>query len=259
MELFALLGIGLLVYLASRSSSAPAGGSDSGGGGSGGGAPAPGYTKTVATSGASTSWPSGWPTLPTELTIDPTEVIDIPVPGVPSEGGPIEVPDDVALPEGFPTEWPAWPSLPVPPPGDPTGASTTTTTDPKMPCWKGFKPSGDPDADLEALAGKCAAGMTMVGAPAHMTFTQGETKTAPVTLPPGSYRFIAIGGKGVTDVDMMLKDIKGTIVTADLTPDDAAPVMPTTKEFVVTETTIYTLSVVVKKGAGDVVAAAWRR
>jgi hypothetical protein len=83
-------------------------------------------------------------------------------------------------------------------------------------CWKGFTATGVPEADVAELGNRCAIsqGMTPLIPPVKHTFKQGESKSIPVAIVPGCYRIIAVGGKGVKDVDLALKDNAGKIAIA---------------------------------------------
>jgi hypothetical protein len=128
-------------------------------------------------------------------------------------------------------------------------------------CWKGFTPTGNAEADVAELGNRCAVsqGMSPLIPPVKHTFKQGETKSIPVAIVPGCYRVIAVGGKGVKDVDLALKDNAGKIVAADLTPDDVFPMIHPNKEFCAESVQFLNLTISVKKGAGEVAGGVWKR
>jgi hypothetical protein len=128
-------------------------------------------------------------------------------------------------------------------------------------CWKGFTATGVPEADVQELGNRCAVsqGMTPLIPPVKHTFKQGESKSIPVAIVPGCYRIIAVGGKGVKDVDLALKDNAGKIVAADLTPDDIFPMIHPNKEFCADSVQFLNLTISVKKGAGEVAGGVWKR
>ncbi len=126
-------------------------------------------------------------------------------------------------------------------------------------CWQGFVPTGNAEADLIALGQRCAQGMTQLVPPVKHGFKAGEAKSVPVPIPPGCYRVIAVGGTGVKDVDLALKDNAGKIVAADMTPDDVFPMIHPNKEFCTQSLQILNLTISVKKGSGEVAGGVWKR
>ena len=127
------------------------------------------------------------------------------------------------------------------------------------PCWKGFNPTGAAVPDLDELARRCCAGMSPLVGPVKQVFKQGEAKTIPVPFVPGCYRIIAVGGNGLKDVDLELKDPGGKLVAADNTPNDVFPMIHPNKEFCVDALQLLNLSIVVKKGGGEVAGGVWKR
>jgi hypothetical protein len=115
-----------------------------------------------------------------------------------------------------------------------------------VPCWKG-------------LGKRCCAGMSPLVGPVKQAFKQGEVKTIPVPFVPGCYRIIGVGGTGLKDVDLLLKDQGGKIVAADETPNDTFPMIHPNKEFCVDTVQFLNLSIVVKKGSGEVAGEVWKR
>lgn len=138
-------------------------------------------------------------------------------------------------------------------------AVASTDAAPAGPCWKGFTPTGNPEADVAELGNRCAQGMSPLVPPVKHTFKAGESKTVPVPIVPGCYRVIAVGGKGVKDVDLALKDASGKIVAADMTPDDVFPMIHPNKEFCAEAVQFLNLVITVKKGSGDVAGGVWKR
>lgn len=130
---------------------------------------------------------------------------------------------------------------------------------PAGPCWKGFTPTGNAETDVVELGHRCAAGMSQLVPPVKHTFKQGEAKVIPVAIVPGCYRVIAVGGKGVKDVDLELKDQGGKVVAADKTPDDIFPMIHPNKEFCAQAVQFLNLTISVKKGSGDVAGGVWKR
>jgi len=139
-------------------------------------------------------------------------------------------------------------------------AGVATVSDaPAPPCWKGFTPTGNAEADVADLGSRCAQGMSPLVPPVKHTFKAGESKSIPVPIVPGCYRVIAVGGKGVKDVDLALKDASGKVVAADMTPDDVFPMIHPNKEFCAEAVQFLNLVISVKKGSGDVAGGVWKR
>ncbi len=130
---------------------------------------------------------------------------------------------------------------------------------PAGPCWKGFTPTGNAETDVVELGHRCAAGMSQLVPPVKHNFKQGEAKVIPVAIVPGCYRVIAVGGKGVKDVNLELKDQAGKVVAADMTPDDIFPMIHPNKEFCAQAVQFLNLTISVKKGTGDVAGGVWKR
>jgi hypothetical protein len=126
-------------------------------------------------------------------------------------------------------------------------------------CWTGFSPTGVPEADVAELGRRCAQGMAQLIPPVKHTFKQGESKSVPVAIVPGCYRVIAVGGKGVKDVDLALRDNAGKTVAADMTPDDVFPMIHPNREFCTEAVQFLNLTISVKKGAGEVAGGVWKR
>ncbi|MGZ3416554.1 MAG: hypothetical protein ACXVEF_22500 [Polyangiales bacterium] len=173
-------------------------------------------------------------------------------------GAAMTTPPDAALPDAATLALDAGDGNPW----APVLASASASGDAAAPaCWKGFTPTGVPEADVADLGNRCAVsqGMTPLIPPVKHTFKQGESKSIPVAIVPGCYRIIAVGGKGVKDVDLALKDNAGKIVAADLTPDDIFPMIHPNKEFCADSVQFLNLTISVKKGAGEVAGGVWKR
>jgi hypothetical protein len=128
-----------------------------------------------------------------------------------------------------------------------------------VPCWKGFVTTGNDVADLQELGKRCCAGMTPLVGPVKQVFKQGEVKTIPVPFVPGCYRIIAVGGTGLKNVDLDLKDQGGKEIAADKTPNDVFPMIHPNKEFCVDAVQFLNLSIIVTKGSGEVAGEVWKR
>ena len=172
----------------------------------------------------------------------------------PKEASPLDA--LVAAPEASTTDaigiWPVPPdaALEVEAGGDAVAAA---------PCWKGFTTSGNAVSDLTELGKRCTGGMTPLVGPVKQVFKQGEVKTIPVAFVPACYRIIAVGGTGLKDVDLEIKDATGKLVAADNTPNDIFPMIHPNKEFCVDAVQFLNLSIIVKKGTGEVAGAVWKR
>ena len=147
----------------------------------------------------------------------------------------------------------------TPAPNEAGLALTDAPAPPPPPCWKGFVPTGNADADVATLGARCAQGMNPLIPAVKQSFKAGESKSIPAPLMPGCYRVIAVGGAGVKDVDLALKDASGKIIAADMTPDDVFPMIHPNKEFCAESMQFLTLVITVKKGAGDVAGGVWKR
>jgi hypothetical protein len=136
---------------------------------------------------------------------------------------------------------------------------STPDAAPPPPCWAGFKATGNAAADVSDLGGRCAKGMSQVIPPVKQNFAQGERKQIPLIVAPGCYRIIAVGGTGVKDVDLEIRDNAGKLIAADNTPDDIFPMIHPNKEWCPDAAQILTLSIIVKKGSGEVAGGVWKR
>lgn len=127
-------------------------------------------------------------------------------------------------------------------------------------CWAGFKATGNAVTDVNDLGARCTKGMSPVIPPVKQSFAQGEKKQIPLIIPgPGCYRIIAVGGTGVKDVDLEVRDQSGKLVAADNTPDDIFPMIHPNKEWCPDAAQFLTLSIIVKKGTGEVAGGVWKR
>ena len=161
----------------------------------------------------------------------------------------------------------AWPDAGSLSTGDAVTMSTADAAPPTdeagtangAPCWKGFVTTGNDVADLQELGKRCCAGMTPLVGPVKQAFKQGEVKTIPVPFVPGCYRIIAVGGTGLKNVDLDLKDQTGKEVAADKTPNDVFPMIHPNKEFCVDAVQFLNLSIIVTKGSGEVAGEVWKR
>ena len=160
----------------------------------------------------------------------------------------------------------AWPDAEVTAASDAMTMSTADASPPDAapetpgaPCWKGFVTTGDDVADLAELGKRCCAGMTPLVGPVKQAFKQGEVKTIPVPFVPGCYRIIAVGGTGLKNVDLDLKDPSGKEVAADKTPNDVFPMIHPNKELCVDAVQFLNLSIIVTKGSGEVAGEVWKR
>ncbi len=182
----------------------------------------------------------------------------LPKPPVPSASVDAAPPPDAAPVDAAP------PDLGTPLVVDAGAADVVAAADvsdaPAPPCWKGFAPTGNATADLLDLAGRCTVGMSpLLNPPVKQAFKQGEVKTIPIPFVPGCYRIIAVGGTGLKDVDLELKNQAGGMVAADNTPNDVYPMIHPNKEFCIDALQILNLSIIVKKGTGEVAGGVWKR
>lgn len=125
-------------------------------------------------------------------------------------------------------------------------------------CHKGFVRSGVAMADVLALAERCAGDMKPLGQPIAYPFKAGEVRSVPIVLQAGvAYRIIGAGDKGVTDCDLEIRDANGSLIVADLTPNDAIPIVMPSVRFHVAKTGPYTLRIACKKGSGEIAVGIW--
>jgi hypothetical protein len=126
-------------------------------------------------------------------------------------------------------------------------------------CYRHFQPEGDATSDLERLGQVCAAPMGL----SFLTSFEGaeqRARGAPEQLRlrarRGCYRAFAIGGPGVSDLDVAVYDPRGNLVAADVSRD-AWPVVPPRGPLCVNEDGTLTVSVSVARGAGGYLLAIW--
>lgn len=141
-----------------------------------------------------------------------------------------------------------------------TSVAVVVDAGPPPACWAGFKATGNAVTDVNDLGARCTKGMSPVIPPVKQSFAQGEKKQIPLIIPgPGCYRIIAVGGTGVKDVDLEVRDQSGKLVAADSTPDDIFPMIHPNKEWCPDAAQFLTLSIIVKKGTGEVAGGVWKR
>ncbi len=152
-----------------------------------------------------------------------------------------------------------WPTTPIPSASASSGPIASPSASAGGACWKGFAVTGNAVADANELGRRCAAGMAPFVPVVKYAFKAGETKTLPVPSIPGCYRVIAVAGAGVKDVQLVLTDAAGREIAADRTPDDLFPMLYPNREICLDAVSLLNLSIVVKKGSGDVAGGVWKR
>ena len=127
-------------------------------------------------------------------------------------------------------------------------------------CYRRFQPSDDPAADLDRLGAACAApgGLRPLGEPqAGAAQAAGDPpERFSFRVRRGCYRAFAVGGAGVTDLDLVFYDPHGRLAAGDVSRD-RWPVVPPRGPLCVEEEGVYTVSVAVARGRGEYVLQIW--
>jgi hypothetical protein len=133
------------------------------------------------------------------------------------------------------------------------------TGNPWADCYRRFRPEGDAASDLERIAQACAAPMGLQ----LVTSFEGADQAArarPEQLrfhaTRGCYRAFAVGGPGVSDLDVAVYDADGNLAAADVSRDPW-PVVPPRGPLCVDRDATLTVSVSVARGSGAYVLAIW--
>lgn len=127
-------------------------------------------------------------------------------------------------------------------------------------CYRRFQPGEDPAADLARLGEACAApgGLGPLGE-AHQGAEQAAgdpPERLRFRMRRGCYRAFAVGGAGVTDLDVALYDPAGRLAAGDVSRD-RWPVVPPRGPLCVDHDGVYTVAVAVARGRGDYVLQIW--
>jgi hypothetical protein len=142
-------------------------------------------------------------------------------------------------------------------------ASTTpqTATSPRPgSCWEGHIPGSNRLAHLQALGRSCgqALGLSPMGPVQRLTQREDDPAALMVLQVPASgacYRWVAVGGDGVQDVDL-LAQLDGVPLAGDLSAD-ATPVLPADGPLCLPGAASLTLEMSVFRGSGEVLWQLW--
>jgi hypothetical protein len=165
----------------------------------------------------------------------------------PAQPAPAAVPQVPAIPQAAPPAAPPAPIAPaaVPVPATPPVPVAPAVTPPPA-------PTGDELVDLmNATQQKVAADRVATGgaAPTRMELKKGKKQSYDVQLPgpPFCHTYVAVGGKGVENLDISIASPAGAVEGSDST-EDATPVIanhcPTTPGN-------YRLTITMTKGSGE--------
>ena len=128
-------------------------------------------------------------------------------------------------------------------------------------CYRGFSPRGQARRDLERLTRLCGAlgGMRAITPIVAGSQTQSDPAaryTFHVARPGSCYRVFAVGGPGVSDLDLLVRGRDPEGVVADLT-SDPFPVLPPQGPLCFPEAGIYQLELSVHSGQGQYAVQVW--
>jgi hypothetical protein len=127
-------------------------------------------------------------------------------------------------------------------------------------CADSFSPTGDPKHDLERLTRYCGAPLGMHAVSPVREASQREDD--PVDRYTWSatagkcYRVYAVGGDGVKDLDLLVRDADGHDVAEDAA-NDAFPIAPPKGPLCSERGGVFVLEVSVHAGAGPYVVQIW--
>lgn len=127
-------------------------------------------------------------------------------------------------------------------------------------CYRRFQPSAEPGLDLARLAESCAvpAGLRPV-TPVHAgAQREGDApeRFAFRVRRGRCYRAFAVGGAGVSDLDLAVYDAGGELVTGDVSRD-RWPVVPPRGPLCAEREELYTIAVGVTRGSGAYLLQIW--
>jgi hypothetical protein len=128
-------------------------------------------------------------------------------------------------------------------------------------CYASFVPSGEPRSDLGRLTRACGpiGGMraiTPVRIASQRERDPVDRYTFYVPRAASCYRVYAVGGKGIEDLDLLLRGPDGEDVVADVT-HDSHPVVPPAGPICFDAPGLYLLEVSVFRGAGRYAVQVW--
>ncbi len=128
-------------------------------------------------------------------------------------------------------------------------------------CYSSFTPSGKARADLNRLTRACGptGGMRAVTPVTHAEQNDKDPVdryTFYVPRAGACYRVYAVGNRGVSDLDLLVRGPSGDDVAADLT-HDAFPVLPPQGPLCFEQPGLYLLEVSVHRGQGGYAIQVW--
>lgn len=128
-------------------------------------------------------------------------------------------------------------------------------------CYADFRPTGNPQSDLERLTTLC--GKTGGMQPLTPVTTADQAEKQPVDrytfyVPKAGtcYRVYATGDRNIHDLDLVIRDSAGQVLGGDLT-HDAWPVVPPDAPLCVDQAGLYMLEVSVFQGSGRYAVQIW--
>lgn len=150
-------------------------------------------------------------------------------------------------------------------PGEATSARGHSPTESRLTpwasCYTDFKPSGLLDNDLRRLTRDCAerhgmSAVTPVAKAEQSAKAPADRYTFFVPSAGYCYRVLAVGGSGVSDLDLLIRTPDGEQVAADVT-HDKYPVLPPQGPLCFDIPGLYVLEVSVFEGSGRYAVQVW--
>ena len=127
-------------------------------------------------------------------------------------------------------------------------------------CYSGIERGEDPATVLTELAKRCASSMKpLLGEAAKLTLAQGQSRDVSFTVSDGSgcLRVVAVGGRGVGDLDLSIAEADGAVLGKDDLPAPFALVTPG-GPVCVDRPGSYRAVLGMKRGAGDVLVQVYQ-
>lgn len=128
-------------------------------------------------------------------------------------------------------------------------------------CYQGFQVTGNPQQDVAGLGQRCGGPCGMIEFSDIQSDQQAESDNVDVygvTLRADRcYRFFAVGGSGIDDLDSAIADAEGNIIMRD-TFRDPAPILGPEEPFCPPSDGRYKFVVSVAKGSGTFSFQVWQ-
>ena len=106
--------------------------------------------------------------------------------------------------------------------------------------------------NMSMRARQFAAGYIPVTNLFRSSMGQGQTQFVTVQINPGRcYRIIGVGGPGVQDLDLRMRDMNGNVVDQDVATDNF-PVLGLNRQLCPTWTGTFQVEIIMYSGGGDV-------